>query len=208
MNSIVNENLVSFKVLEQKIFDYVCELGRLITKQVLENHDKELAQVETAYVYLLDEAMQMDKIGLISTNLAEKIAMTVTEAPYRVTAETISSTCGQTISSGGVWNMMQRLGERIDEEEHHAVKEMHADQSQGEKIIPVLFEEMDGVWLHMQDSNHKKMKKQELKVFTMYEGWDEEKEKEKRSTLVEKTVLAGMEPSQKFHEKREALIVL
>ena len=40
----------------------------------------------------------------------------------------------------------------------------------------------------------------------MYEGWDEEKEKEKRSTLVEKTMLAGMEPSQKFHEKREALI--
>ena len=131
------------------------------------------------YVYLLDEAMQMDKIGLISTNLAEKIAMTVTESPYRVTAETISSTCGQSISSGDVWNMMQRLGERIDEEEHHAVKEMHADQSQGEKITPVLFEEMDGVWLHMQDSNHKKMKKQELKVFTMYEGWDEEKEKEK-----------------------------
>ena len=36
MKSIVNENLVSFKVLEQKIFDYVCELGRLITQQVLE----------------------------------------------------------------------------------------------------------------------------------------------------------------------------
>ena len=49
-------------------------------------------QGETAYVYLLDKAMQMDKIGLISTNLAEKIAMTVTEAPYRVTAETISGT--------------------------------------------------------------------------------------------------------------------
>ena len=44
MNSIVNENLVSFKMLEQKIFDYVCELGRLITQQVLENYDKELAQ--------------------------------------------------------------------------------------------------------------------------------------------------------------------
>ena len=110
MKTIVDENLISFKVLEQKIFDYVCELGRLITKQVLENYDKELAQGrdkklyrgkgkrktsiktvygeveynrtvyrtkteqgETAYVYLLDKAMQMDKIGLISTNLAEKI---------------------------------------------------------------------------------------------------------------------------------------
>ena len=202
MKSIVDENLVSFKMLEQKIYDYVCELGRLITQQVLESYDAKLAesrdkktyrgkgkrktsiktvygeveyrrtvyrtktkQGETAYVYLLDEAMQMDKIGLISTNLAEKIAMTVTEASYRVTAETISNTCGQTISSSGVWNMMQRLGERIDEEEQYAVKEMHADRAQGEKVIPVLFEEMDGIWLHMQNSNHRKMKKQEMKVF-------------------------------------------
>ena len=241
MKSIVDENLVSFKMLEQKIYDYVCELGRLITQQVLESYDAKLAesrdkktyrgkgkrktsiktvygeveyrrtvyrtktkQGETAYVYLLDEAMQMDKIGLISTNLAEKIAMTVTEAPYRVTAETISNTCGQTISSSGVWNMMQRLGERIAEEEQYAVKEMHAERAQGEKVIPVLFEEMDGIWLHMQNSNHRKMKKQEMKVFTMYEGWD--KEQKKRSSLVEKTMLAGMESSQIFHEKREALI--
>ena len=26
-----------------------------------------------------------------------------------------------------------------------------------------------------ENSNHKKMKKQEMKVFTMYEGWDKEK---------------------------------
>ena len=241
MKLIVDENLLSFKVLEQKIFDYVCELGRQITQQILEAYDTELAesrdkkhyrgkgkrktciktvygeveykrtvyrtkteQGENAYVYLLDEAMQMDKIGLISTNLAEKIAMTVTESPYRVTAETISNTCGQSISSGGVWNMMQRLGERLDEEEQYAVKEMHADRTQGEKIIPVLFEEMDGIWLHMQDSSHKRMKKQEMKVFTMYEGWD--KDQQRRSTLVGKTMLAGMESSRLFHEKREALI--
>ena len=115
---------------------------------------------KTAYVYLLDKAMQMDKIGLISTNLAEKLAMTVTESPYRVTADIVSSTCGQSISAGGVWNMMQRLGERISEEEEHAVKQMNADQTEGTKEIPVLFEEMDGVWLHMQDKNHKRMKKQ------------------------------------------------
>ena len=102
--------------------------------------------------------------------------------------------------------MMQRLGERIDEEELYAVKQMDADQSEGEKEIPVLFEEMDGVWLNIQDEHHKKMKKQEMKVFTMYEGWDAEKEKQKRSTLVEKTMLAGMENSTVFHEKREACI--
>ena len=161
---------------------------------------------QMAHVFLLDQAMKMDKIGLISTNLAEKIALTVTESPYRVTADIISSTCGQSISAGGVWNMMQRLGERIDEEEYHAVKQMNADQAEGEKIVPVLFEEMDGVWLNIQDEHHKKMKKQEMKVFTMYEGWDAEKEKAGRSTLVEKVMLAGMEKSKEFHEKREACI--
>lgn len=161
---------------------------------------------KTAYVYLLDQAMQMDKIGLISTNLAEKLAMTVTESPYRVTADIISSTCGQSISAGGVWNVMQRLGERIIEEEEQAVRQMNAEQSEGKREILVLFEEMDGVWLNMQDEHHKKMKKQEMKVFTMYEGWDAEKEKQNRSTLVEKTMLAGMEKSSEFHEKREACI--
>ena len=58
----------------------------------------------------------------------------------------------------------------------------------------------------MQNEKHKKMKKQEMKVFTMYEGWDAEKEKQKRSTLVEKTMLAGMENSTEFHAKREACI--
>ena len=81
----------------------------------------------------------------------------------------------------------------------HAVHQMNADQTEGSKTIPVLFEEMDGVWHHMQDEHHKKMKKQEMKVFTMYEGWDAEKEKDNRSTLVGKTMLAGMEDSNTYH---------
>lgn len=243
MSTIVEEKLVSFKELEQKVFKYICKLGCEITRIILESYDDELAASrdtkqyrdkggrktsiktvygeveywrrvyrtsleggEKAYVYLLDEAMRMDKIGLISTNLAEKIAMTVTESPYRVAADAISSTCGQSISAGGAWNMMQRLGERISEEEEHGVKQMNAGQLEGRKEIPVLFEEMDGVWLHMQDKTHKKMKKQEMKVFTMYEGWDAEKEKQNRSTLAGKRMLAGMEKSGEFHEKREACI--
>ena len=243
MNTIVNEEQISFKELEKKIFEYACLLAREITVHMLESYDKELAESrdkkqyrckgkrqttiktvygeveysrnvyrtetedgQTAYVYLLDQAMQMDKIGLISTNLAEKIALTVTESPYRVTADIITGTCGQSISAGGVWNMIQRLGERIDKEECHDVKQMNAGQAEGEKTVPVLFEEMDGVWLNMQDEHHKKMKKQEMKVFTMYEGWDAEKEKSGRSTLVGKVMLAGMEKSTQFHEKREACI--
>lgn len=167
-------------------------------------YQTELEDGRKAFVYLLDKAMHMDKIGLISTNLAEKIAMTVTESPYRVTAETISGTCGQSISHGGAWNLVQKLGERVCEEEAYDVERMEAGQAEGKAGIPVLFEEMDGVWLHIQDGAHKKMKKQEMKVFTMYEGWDAQSKG--CSRLVNKGMLAGMEASQEFHRKREAMI--
>ena len=50
------------------------------------------------------------------------------------------------------------------------------------------------------------MKKQEMKVFTMYEGWDAEKEKQAAVAWWEKPCLVGMEKSKKFHEKWEACI--
>ncbi|MBA2213293.1 UPF0236 family transposase-like protein [Sellimonas intestinalis] len=75
---------------------------------------------------------------------------------------------------------------------------------EGEKAVGILFEEMDGVWLRMQDSRHKKAPKKEMKVFTMYEGWDADSPK--RSRLVNKKMLVGMEKSSLFHRKREALI--
>ena len=43
MNTIVDENLISFKEFEKKIYSYVCELAREITQSMLESFDKELA---------------------------------------------------------------------------------------------------------------------------------------------------------------------
>ena len=105
----------SRKSLEQKVFAYVCELGRLITRIILENYDDELAKERN--------------------------------------------------------------------------KEAYRDK--GKRAVGILFEEMDGVWLRTQDSSHKKAPKQEMKVFTMYEGWDAENPK--RSRLVNKKMLAEME---------------
>ena len=241
MKTIVEEKLVSFKTLEQKIYKYICTYGAELTRIVLEKYDDELAEGRDRrayrdkgkrgttikmvygevcysrrvyekkgegggkrYVYLLDEAMQMGKIGLLSANLAEKIAMTAAESPCRVTAETISSTCGQSVSHGGAWNLVQRLGEKVNKEESYAVKQMEAGEALGKETLLVLFEEMDGVWLPMQGGRHQKMKKQEMKVFTMYEGW--KAEDGGRSSLVDKTMPAGMEKSGGFHAKREALI--
>lgn len=156
------------------------------------------------FVYLLDEAVRMDKIGLISTNLAEKITSCVTENPYRVTADIISGTSGQRISHGGAWKLVQKLGARVSEEEELQVKQMNADELKGNREIKVLFEEMDGVWLRLQGKDHRTIAKQEMKVATIYEGW--EKNDKSGSRLCGKRVIAGMEKSNEFHEKREAQI--
>lgn len=241
MNNIVNENSISFKELEQNIFQAACHIARKTTKELLESRDDEIAaqrdkkkyrnkgkrrtsiktvygEVEyerrvyerklddgkRAYVYLLEEQMKMDKIGLISSNLAEKIAQTVVESPFRITAEVISNTCGQCISHGGVWNLTQKIGEKISEEEDFAVKQMEAGRSTGQRQVEVLFEEMDGLWLKMQKGQGKKAAGKEMKIATTYEGWDADSKKASR--LVGKTVIAGMEKSEGFLKKREAQI--
>lgn len=157
-----------------------------------------------AWVYLLDQEMHMDKIGFFSTNLVEKIANVVTDNSYHTTAEIISNTSGQSISHGGAWLLVQRLGERISEEETARVKEMDKTGGKGTKELKLLFEEMDGVWLKMQGKGHKKVPKQEMKVATMYEGWEDDGCG--CSRLLGKTLIAGMEKSEEFHAKREARI--
>lgn len=194
---------------KKKYRDKGCRTTTIKTVYGNVTYDRHVYQTEDeeghkAYVYLLDEAVKMDKIGLISTNLAEKIASCVTENPYRVTADIISSTSGQTISHGGAWKLVQKLGERVSEEEKLQVKKMNADESEGTREIKVLFEEMDGVWLRLQGKDHKSIAKQEMKVATIYEGW--EKEDKSGSRLCGKKVIAGMEKSNEFHEKREAQI--
>jgi hypothetical protein len=241
MNTIVTEKMISFKELEKKVFDYVCEMGRTIIQVILECYDEQLQETRNkkelrckgtrqttiktvmgeveysrnvyqtldengrkAWVYLLDQEMKMDKIGFISTNLAEKIASVVTENSYHTTAEIISSTSGQSISHSGAWILVQKLGERISEEETARVKEMDETGGTGKKELKLLFEEMDGVWLKMQGRGHKKIPKQEMKVATIYEGW--ENDGGSCSKLAGKILIAGMEKSEEFHAKREARI--
>lgn len=155
-------------------------------------------------IFLLDKELGMDTIGLISTNLAEKIAEAATDVPFRKAASHVSNTTGQVISHAGAWNVVQALGEKLADEEELLVKEFQNEQPRGTKETPVLFEEMDGVWIKGQGEGGKKAPGIEVKIGTMYEGWKEGTGK--RSRLAEKTVVAGVDKSEAFHEKWEAKI--
>lgn len=152
------------------------------------------------YVFLLEESLQMEKIGTISANLAQVIAEAAAEMPYRQAAELISETTGQTISGHGAWNVVQKIGKEIGQEEEIILNEMEEETTRGETESPIIFMEADGVYLNIQ-KNKKKAKSQEMKLATVYSGWSGDGKK-----LVNKKVLAGMAGSTKFNTKTEALI--
>lgn len=158
------------------------------------------------FVYLLDETLELTNVGLISTNMAELLVKGITELSYRECAAKISEMTGQTISAMGVWNVIQALGEKICEEEKELTDNYKKGHLKGEKEVPVLFEEADGVYINLQGKDRKngRQDKAEMKIGIAYDGW--RKTGPNRYALENKVVIAGFSKAKDFHEYREAAI--
>lgn len=235
MKTIIKENGVTFKDLEKNIYSWICQIGRQFTSEFLERYDRMLMRerdksryrhkgsrqttIKTVYgevtysrvvyevteedgthrfVYLLDETLELENIGLISTNMAELLVKGITELSYRA--------CAAKVSAMGVWNVIQTLGEKVCEEEKALVESHKEGHVHGEKEVPVLFEEADGVYISLQGTDRKRggQDKAEMKIAIAYDGW--KKTGRDRYILPEKVVVAGFAKAKEFHEYREAAI--
>ena len=160
---------------------------------------------ERKFVYLLDEYMGFDNIGFVSSNLVEKIAEGICDTSYASTAKNITDLTGQSISRQGVWNVVQKLGTKIEEQENGYIELNKKTKLHGERETKVLFEEADGVFVNMQKRYFKgKEKKREIKLAIFHEGWQQTGKD--RYELAEKTVVCGMETSKEFTKRKEAMI--
>ena len=160
--------------------------------------------LERKFVYLLDEYMGFDCVGFVSSNLAEKIADNICECSYAQTAKNISDLTGQTISHQGVWNVVQRLGKKVEEQENRYI-ELNKDESfHGERKTKVLIEEADGVFVKKQRRCKGKGKNFEIKLALFHEGWKQTDKN--RFELAEKNVVCGIESSTEFAKRKEAMI--
>jgi hypothetical protein len=119
-------------------------MGEVSVRRVLYKRNKEDGSVE--YIYLLDEALGLDTIGLISPNLVEKILEHSCEMSYREVSKTVSNFTNQTISHQGVWDVVQSAGEKQKEAEKQLINSFKNEELSGNKEVPVLFEEADGLW--------------------------------------------------------------
>ena len=140
------------------------------------------------YVFLLDELMGIDcGCGLYSDNLVEQTVIECTEKSYRKAAASISSLTGQNISAMGAWGVLQNFGEKLTQQENQ-LRELDACESTGylgNISSRVIMQEMDDVWLSMQ--NEKRQKRLENPT-------DEAAVNETTETTQKKSKKAGKKP--------------
>lgn len=177
------------------------------------------------YTFLLDNALQIETVGKISSNLAEIMLKTVVDTvSYRKGANEIKHTTNETISHQALNTLVWKVGEKIEKREKEEIKLLKAEKLvKGTKKLPALFEEADGIWFNLQgkdreiakekykkecekknkefDPNHKH--KTELKLHITYEGW---KKDSNRHELVNKTIIAGMLPVNELKKLRDARV--
>ena len=167
------------------------------------------ASSDNRFVYLLDEAIGMSGIGLVSESVCKLIANSICENTYRATSKQITALTGLSISPQGVWNIVQNIGQFQEElaERHSELASEH--QGTGTIETPILYEENDGIWIKLQgkdrDSNGPA---KEMKMGIAYDGvlYQESKTGEKRRILDNKIGFAGFMPIKDFRKKKEGLI--
>lgn len=151
--------------------------------------------------YLLDEELQIEGSGSYSPNMTDLVIDLSKKMSFRNVAVAVSQATGQTISHGAVWNIVQNVGRKLNDDENKKTRLMKSGYLQGKIKTPVLFEEMDGVWLALQGDDRPKCGKKEMKVSIAYTGVVR-KNGERR--LKDKVCAAGFHTSKAFINRREA----
>ncbi len=146
------------------------------------------------YGYLLDELIGKKGKERLSENVKEKVVETALRVSFRKSAELIESNSPNSISHQTIWNEVQKAGEKAKIIENQLVEEYLKGELQGEKEVPVLFEEKDGVHLSIQKEKNKK----EIKVSKVFEGWERKTPGSKEYTTVNKFYTAGFEDGRIF----------
>lgn len=181
-------------------------MGEVEYSRRVYEHRNENGHIES--VYLLDEELGKQTIGMVSMKVCQMAVEAVTESTYRTSARQISEQTGLRLSHQAVWNITQKLGKVREEEIVHLSQEAKAARGQGSLISKILYEEMDGIWLKLQGADRaERGQGAELKLAIAYDGarWIESG-KRKRRILDNKVANAGFCTVKEFMEQTEGVI--
>ena len=159
-------------------------------------------------VYLLDNELNMNKVGLASANVCRLAASSICESSYRKTAELITNSTGLSISHQGIWRIIQELGEKQERLVERHTELAGENKGVGEIATKILYEEDDGVWLNLQrKSRQENGPSKEMKVGIAYDGVRCEKTGSgERRILDNKVAYASFESAGEFRKSKEGLV--
>ena len=160
-------------------------------------------------VYLLDDVIQRDGVGLYSRDICELAVQFACQGSYRDAARQISDATGLQISHQSVWNIVQRMGERERKRVSRHTELMQAKQGVGTIETPLLYAENDGIWLHMQGKDRAFCgTSTETRVGIAYDGvlWKKKDGVVKRRELDEKVAFASFESAKEFENHKKGVI--
>jgi len=160
-------------------------------------------------VFLLDEDLGIDTVGLVSPDACEAIANAICETTYRGAAQMLSETTGLTLSPQGVWDVVQKLGAYRGEQLERLGELAKAKKSEGCIETKVLYEEDDGVWLPLQGNDRKKYgPSKEMKVGIAYDGvlWSGGKNGKARRELHNKVAYTSFDSVAEYRKRKEGLV--
>ena len=160
-------------------------------------------------VFLLDEDLGIDTVGLVSPDACEAIANTICETTYRGAAQMLSETSGLILSPQGVWDVVQKLGAHRGEQIERLSTLAKAKKSEGCIETKLLYEEDDGIWLALQGEDRKKNgPSKEMKVGIAYDGvlWSGGRNGKARRELHNKVAYASFVSATEYRERKEGLV--
>ena len=161
------------------------------------------------HVFLLDENILADRIGLVERDMCREISEMACIMPYRKVAEVINSTTGLYISHQAVWDIVQKEGREEIENIEELSKLSNKKELIGSIDTKILYEESDGDWLKLQGRDRKKYgTSKEMKIGIAYDGviYHAAKDGTKRRELDNKTAYASFETVKDFSVHKEAVI--
>lgn len=158
-----------------------------------------------AAVYLLDKSMGLDTVGLFSDTVCMMAVEAACSASYRTAATTLNDLTGLSLSHESVWRIVQNAGSWEQARVDGLAAAAKAECGAGVYETPVLYEEMDGVYLALQGKDRQEHgTSKEMKVSIAYSGVYENASG--RRTLANKVSYASMEQAQEFRSHAEGVV--
>lgn len=149
--------------------------------------------------YLLDEAMGLSKRSPLSCGVRDLCALLASHMPFGKCEALLRLVVPAGVSHTTAWRQVAKIADPAlaeEEKEIAGVYEQGKLPEMGERRVPYLFVESDGVSIALQ---REKERRTELKVGIAYEGW-ERVGRQDRYRLKEKTAYLGLTDGERFWE--------